>query len=92
MFALLAALFSASAFTDPARRALTPQLVPQHQLHLAATLDAFSWSLMVTLPPSCAFSFLFCYLLFHLHADRPALHICAATLLCGALTRRMSEW
>lgn len=47
LFALLALLFCGSSFTDPARKALTPQLVPQHELHLAATLDAFTWSLMV---------------------------------------------
>lgn len=47
MFALLAVLFSVASFTDPARKALTPQLVPQRELHLAATLDAFTWSLMV---------------------------------------------
>lgn len=47
MFVLLAVLFSVGSFTDPARKALTPQLVPQHELHLAATLDAFTWSLMV---------------------------------------------
>lgn len=47
MYLLIAVLFSVGSFTDPARKALTQQLVPQHELHLAATLDAFTWSLMV---------------------------------------------
>ena len=47
MFALLGVLFSVASFLDPARRALTPKLVPPNQLHLAATLDASVWSLMV---------------------------------------------
>ena len=34
-----------TAFYDPARRALTPNLVPRHRLHLATTLDSFAWSL-----------------------------------------------
>lgn len=37
--------FSMTAFYDPARRALTPSLVPRHRLHLATTLDSFAWSL-----------------------------------------------
>lgn len=32
------------AFYDPARRALTPNLIPRHKLHLATTLDSFAWS------------------------------------------------
>ena len=50
MYVLIAVLFSVGSFTDPARKALTQQLVPQHELHLAATLDAFTWSLMVRVP------------------------------------------
>ncbi|KAK9830078.1 hypothetical protein WJX72_009631 [[Myrmecia] bisecta] len=38
--------YTMAAFYDPARRALTPTIVPEHQLHLATTLDSFSWSVM----------------------------------------------
>lgn len=45
LFALLAAQFTAIALQDPARKAIVPVLVPPEQLHLAATLETFSWSL-----------------------------------------------
>lgn len=52
MFALLGVNFGTLAFRSPARRALIPQLVPREQLHLAATLQAFVYSLIVSrLPP-----------------------------------------
>lgn len=44
LYVLLFIMFSTSAFYDPARRALTPSLVPKNMLHLATTLDAFAWS------------------------------------------------
>ncbi len=54
MFALLGVNFGTLAFRSPARRALIPQLVPREQLHLAATLQAFVYSLIVSrLPPEC---------------------------------------
>lgn len=46
LYALLFAQFSFEAFYDPARRALMPQIVPRGQLHLATTMDAWSWALM----------------------------------------------
>lgn len=45
MYALLFVNFSTSAFYEPARRAITPSLVPCKALHLATTLDTFAWSL-----------------------------------------------
>lgn len=45
LYLLLFVEFSMTAFYDPARRALTPNLVPRHRLHLATTLDSFAWSL-----------------------------------------------
>lgn len=45
LYTLLFLEFSASAFYDPARRALTPSLVPRNLLHLATTIDSFAWSL-----------------------------------------------
>jgi MFS family permease len=45
LFALLAAQFAAIALQDPSRKAIVPALVPREQLHLAATLETFSWSL-----------------------------------------------
>ena len=41
-----------AAFYDPARRALTPSLVPRSKLHLATTLDSFAWSLVGALGSS----------------------------------------
>ena len=38
--------FSAGAFYDPARRAITPLLVPKAQLPLATTLDTYAWSIV----------------------------------------------
>ncbi|KAK9815045.1 hypothetical protein WJX73_005825 [Symbiochloris irregularis] len=46
LFVLLFIQFSLGAFYDPARRALIPQVVPPEQLHLAATMDTWVWSLM----------------------------------------------
>jgi len=45
MYLLLFVSFSTSAFYEPARRAITPSLVPRKALHLATTLDSFAWSL-----------------------------------------------
>jgi predicted MFS family arabinose efflux permease len=45
LFALLTAQFTAIALQDPARRAILPVLVPESELHLATTLETFSWSL-----------------------------------------------
>lgn len=45
LFALLCAQFAAIALQDPARKAIVPVLVPESQLHLATTLETFSWSL-----------------------------------------------
>lgn len=45
LFALLAAQFTAIALQDPARRAIVPVLVRPPELHLATTLETFSWSL-----------------------------------------------
>eukprot|EP00884_Botryococcus_braunii_P018288 jgi/Botrbrau1/5142/Bobra.0172s0014.1 len=49
LYVLLFAQYSCASFYDPARRALEPTLVPQHQLGLAATLDTYAWSLMSAL-------------------------------------------
>ena len=46
LYALLFLQFSCAAFYDPARRSLTPLIVPPAQLHLAATIDSTTWSLM----------------------------------------------
>lgn len=46
LYVLLFLQFSLGAFYDPARRALLPQIVPRSQLHLATTIDSWSWSLM----------------------------------------------
>jgi MFS family permease len=48
LYVLLFLQYSAGGFYDPARRALQPTLVPGRDLGLAATLDTFAWSLMVT--------------------------------------------
>jgi predicted MFS family arabinose efflux permease len=45
LFALLSAQFAAIALQDPAKKAIVPVLVPEAQLHLATTLETFSWSL-----------------------------------------------
>jgi len=45
LFALLTAQFTAIALQDPSRRAILPVLVPESELHLATTLETFSWSL-----------------------------------------------
>lgn len=45
LYALLTAQFAASAFYDPARKALVPVLVPAADLHLATTIDSFAWSI-----------------------------------------------
>jgi len=45
LYILLAAQFTAIALQDPARKAIVPVLVPKSQLHLATTLETFSWSL-----------------------------------------------
>ena len=39
LYVLLAAQFSATAFYDPARKAILPLTVPKAQLHLATTID-----------------------------------------------------
>ncbi|PSC75896.1 MFS transporter [Micractinium conductrix] len=45
LYALLALQFSAAGFYEPARKALVPVLVPAADLHLAATIDSWAWSL-----------------------------------------------
>ncbi|KAL4425671.1 hypothetical protein ABPG75_009687 [Micractinium tetrahymenae] len=45
LYLLLALQFSAASFYDPARKALVPVLVPASELHLAATVDSFAWSI-----------------------------------------------
>ena len=45
LFLLLTFQFTAIALQDPARRAILPVLVPQEDLHMATTLETFSWSL-----------------------------------------------
>ncbi len=39
---------SIDAFYEPARKALLPHIVPQSQLHLAATIDSTVWSVVTT--------------------------------------------
>ena len=45
LFLLLTLQFTAIALQEPARKAIVPVLVPERHLHLATTLETFSWSL-----------------------------------------------
>ncbi|KAL4437964.1 hypothetical protein ABPG77_004185 [Micractinium sp. CCAP 211/92] len=45
LYLLLGLQFSAASFYEPARKALVPVLVPASQLHLAATVDSWAWSI-----------------------------------------------